>query len=363
VQVHFDLEWQLGDPPIDLDPNLVALLDAIAAHGSLRAAARVVGLSCRHAWGLLRDGSARLGVPLANLTCKRGAVSTGAGERLRSTWHTTAGRLRANLDAAAEDAERVLRESFAPRSSRTLTIAASHSLALTRLRDLVASGFDLTLDLHSYGSLESLQRLHDGVCDLAGFHLPIGALGRRLLNAYRGVLDPLRQVLIAVVDREQGFLVRPGTEFTGLADLARGGLRFVNRQPGSGSRLAFDAMLADAGLSPEAVTGYANEEHTHLAVAALVASGAADAGLAERAAAGHLGLTFVPAFVERYFLALSRARLGNDAVQRLCAALRSAAFGAAVADLAGNDPAAAGTLHAVGDLARAGIDARHVHPL
>ena len=92
-------------------------------------------------------------------------------------------------------------------------------------------------------------------------------------------------------------------------DLARKRLRFVNRQSGSGTRLLIDRLLADEGVDPAALVGYCDEEFTHPAVAATVASGAADAGFGLRAAAAEYGLAFVPQSVSATTLRCALPRL------------------------------------------------------
>ena len=93
-----------------------------------------------------------------------------------------------------------------------------------------------------------------------------------------------------------------------MRDLATGPLRFVNRQAGSGTRLLFDALIEEAGVRPEEIQGYDTEEFTHLAVGALIASGAADCGFGIQAAAHQFGLPFLPVTRERYFFALASPR-------------------------------------------------------
>src|SRR5262249_29120229 len=105
--------------------------------------------------------------------------------------------------------------------------------------------------------------------------------------------------------RGQGSSVAPGTRL-GLADvgdLARPGVRYVNRQRGAGTRVLLDHELAVLGITPADVDGYAREEPTHLAVAAAVAAGRGDAGLGILAAARAFGLGFVPVTREPYDLA------------------------------------------------------------
>jgi hypothetical protein len=116
--------------------------------------------------------------------------------------------------------------------------------------------------------------------DVAGFHvLP----GDRLLL---GMLRATRDVPLRFLRRSQGLILPRGNprRVRTLADVARKGLRFVNRQPGSGTRLLLDQLLERVGLRPADVDGYANEEFTHAAVAATVAAGKADARRARTAA-------------------------------------------------------------------------------
>src|SRR6185295_1330122 len=100
-------------------------------------------------------------------------------------------------------------------------------------------------------------------------------------------LGPSVHRLIRIATRVQGLIVRQGNpaDIRQPADLARPGLRFVNRQRDSGTRLLLDQLLQAAGIDPAGIRGYENEEYTHSAVAAHIASGLADAGLGIEAAA------------------------------------------------------------------------------
>ena len=111
-----------------------------------------------------------------------------------------------------------------------------------------------------------------------------------------------------------------------LRDVVERKLRFVNRQRGSGTRLLIDRMLAEAQIEPSELEGFGNEEFTHPAVAATVASGGADAGFGLRAAAAEYGLAFVPLVRERYFLAVRAKDASKPPLIRLIDALKSPAF-------------------------------------
>ncbi|MGH8585622.1 MAG: substrate-binding domain-containing protein, partial [Gammaproteobacteria bacterium] len=236
-----------------------------------------------------------------------------------------------------------------------LRIFASHGLAISALRDLMRARGGVVLDLQFRGSLESLRLLHAGRCDLAGFHIAGGSLGQRLAPRYQRWLRPEAQVLIHVVHRQQGLMTaqQPLRPIRSLRDLAAGPLRFVNRQAGSGTRLLFDALIEEAGVRPEEIQGYDTEEFTHLAVAALIASGAADSGFGIQAAAQQFGLPFLPVTRERYCFALARDTLASPAVAELIALLKSPLFRERAAGLAGYDARESGTLLPVESLIRA----------
>ena len=106
--------------------------------------------------------------------------------------------------------------------------------------------------------------------------------------------------------REQGLIVAPGNPLAiaGIEDVARADVRYVNRQRGAGTRVLLDHELRRRDIPADAVNGYAREEHTHLAIAAAIAAGRADAGLGIMAAARAFGLDFVPVTREPYDLVL-----------------------------------------------------------
>ncbi len=132
-----------------------------------------------------------------------------------------------------------------------------------------------------------------------------------------------------------------------LADVVRSGARFVNRQRDAGTRILLDVLLAREGIAAETIAGYDRVEYSHLAVAQLVASGSADAGLAIRAAARAFGLDFVHVAWEPYELALPAAALDEPRIARVLAALREPAFRAEVEALGGYDCAQAGAVRVV----------------
>lgn len=238
-----------------------------------------------------------------------------------------------------------------------LTVHASHSMAQDILRELAAHDAGLHLDFHNHGSLDSLRALRDGDCEMAGFHLVEGPLRPELALHFRPWLSDDGHRLIRVASRRQGIMMR--REFTrdfagtirGVADLAAEGVNVVNRQSGSGTRLLVDALVKDAGIDPGGIHGYEHEEFTHSAVAALLSSGAADAGFGVEAAAVQFELDFVPLATETYYFAVSeRTVQANPAVQAVVSVLASREFRRRVEALSGYDPRHSGRWEAVSDL-------------
>ena len=147
------------------------------------------------------------------------------------------------------------------------------------------------------GSLGGLVALRDGLCHLAGSHLLDPATGEYTLPYLDRILGRTAKIaVVRLVHRDQGLLVAPGNPLglTGIADLTRPDLRYVNRQRGAGTRVLLDHELGGLGVDPTTISGYSREEHTHLGVAAAVAAGRADTGLGIQAAARAFGLDFVP---------------------------------------------------------------------
>jgi len=222
--------------------------------------------------------------------------------------------------------------------AHTIVAIGSHDLIL----DLAASHLRaadplVTLASSNVGSLGGLVALRDGLCHLAGSHLLDPASGEYTLPYLDRILGGRPVAVIRLAHRDQGLIVQPGNPL-GLAeikDLARAGVRYVNRQRGAGTRVLLDHQLRLLGISPEAVDGYQREQHTHLAVAAAVAAGRADAGLGIMAAARAFGLAFVPVTREPYDLVVPVAALDGPLLAPLWALLDSDPFRAEVAALGG----------------------------
>lgn len=192
---------------------------------------------------------------------------------------------------------------------RTIMAIGSHDLTLDLLADEVRRKHpDLTLSSAHVGSLSGLLALQRGEAHVAGAHLLDDESGAYNVDYIKRLLTPhgVSVVLLGFVQREQGLIVPKGNPkgLAGLADLLREDVAFVNRQRGAGTRVLLDYELTRADLDARSIQGYERQEFTHLAVAAAVASGAADCGLGILGAARALDLDFVPLFNERYDLVI-----------------------------------------------------------
>lgn len=221
---------------------------------------------------------------------------------------------------------------------RTIVALGSHDLTLDLMAQYLAErGSRLTsANLGSQGGLVALRR---GEAHLAGCHLLDPATGEYNVAAIREYLPGLPVVLVGLVNRQQGLMLAHGNpkHLSGLGDLVRSDVVFVNRQRGAGTRVLLDYHLRRQGIGREAIRGYTHEEYTHLAVAAAIASGRGDCGLGIRAAANALGLDFVHLFDERYDLVIPREHFDSPTLQPLLELLQDQGFRQAVRALPGYD--------------------------
>ena len=340
IAAHWQLRRADGTP---LVPRLTALLVGIQRHGTLAAACREAGLTYRYAWGLLREGERAFARPLVESRRGRGAKLTALGERLAWADQRIAARLAPLLDSLASEVEVEIERALSV-GQPMLRLQASHGFAVEALRRFLEQR-EIPLDLKYRDSDEALNALLDDQCDLASLHLPLGELAAAAIAHYAQRIQP-DWTLVHLVTRRQGLIVAPGNpkRIQALADLARPGLRFVNRQSGSGTRLLFDLLLQQAGIEPGAIAGYESLEYTHAAVAAYVGSDMADVGFGLEVPARHFGLDFVPLITERYFFLCRNALLDEPAMQQFLALLRDPELRAQIAQLPGYDPTDLGRL-------------------
>jgi putative molybdopterin biosynthesis protein len=223
---------------------------------------------------------------------------------------------------------------------RTIVAIGSHDLTLDLLSsELSKAHTGLSLSSSNVGSLGGLIALQRGEAHLAGSHLMDEETGEYNVSYVQRYLPGRPVVLVNLVYRDQGLIVPPGNPkgLSGLDDLLRPDVQFVNRQRGAGTRVLLDFKLKGMGATPDQIQGYGREEYTHLAVAAAVSSGAADTGMGILAAARALNLDFVPLMQERYDLVIPREYYESELLAPLLALIRGPAFRKQVEALGGYD--------------------------
>lgn len=328
--------WSITGPEgATLAQRLVELLVGVHEHGSLLAACNAAGVSYRHAWQLLREGEAQMGTPLLVMSRGKGSVLTPLGDKLVWADRRIRARLSPVLDSLASELEAEIEKVSSP-SAALLRIHANHGFAVETVRSrLLDAG--IAHEFRYCGSVEAVAALHNQVCELAGFAVPIGAFEGAVVDHYRPWLGARPYRLIHVAVRSQGLMVAAGNpkKLYEPKDLARPGVRFINRQPGSGTRLLLDLLLQQANVPTSRISGFEQWEYTHAAIAAFVASGMADAGYGVETPARQFKLDFIPSQRERYFLLCDERTLDRDDVGRLLTLLRGDAYRNAVDALPG----------------------------
>jgi putative molybdopterin biosynthesis protein len=204
----------------------------------------------------------------------------------------------------AKSSALLLQELILPEGGKPAIIfSGSHDLALESIAEQLAD--HLALLTLPVGSLDGLVNLRQGLCQISGAHL-LDKSGEYNIPYVRHFFPDRDMELITLAYRTQGLIVAPGNPkgVRNVADLTQSGLRFINRNPGSGTRLWLDGELQRIGIQASQINGYDHIAHTHTDCAGSIANGQADAALGLQAAAHQYGLNFIPLFEERYDLVL-----------------------------------------------------------
>ncbi|PUU93741.1 molybdopterin biosynthesis protein [Halanaerobium sp.] len=201
-----------------------------------------------------------------------------------------------------------------------LLLIGSHDLSLDLIRNqLHQKNYNFDLKLQTVGSMAGLTALRRGESQLAGAHLLDPETGEYNISYLQRFFKGEKLVVLNLVHREQGLYLKPGNpkKINGLQDLTEAEINYINRQRGAGTRVLFDYLLAENKIEPEQISGYEKEEFTHIAAAAAVGRGSADAALGIRAAAEVMEVDFLPLAEERYDLIFREEILEQPQIQAL----------------------------------------------
>ncbi len=318
---------------------LMDLLQAVAQHGSISAAARELNLSYRHVWGELKRWEDVLGHELIIWEKGQSAKLTEFGNKLMWAERQTQARLAPQLEALRADLERTFAVAFDP-DAHVLTLYASHDDALPRLREHAATE-GLHLDIRFCGSVDAIRALNEGRCTLAGFHTQTQPNPHsQTAQAYQHLLQPGLHKIIGFATRTQGLITATGNpqQLHSLADVVHTQARFVQRSPGTGTRVLLDDLLAQAHFTPQDLNNSPDEEPSHTALAEAIASGRCDVGLGIESTARARNLGFVPLIHEQFHLVCLKSALDTPATQALRQLLQSPSWLHLLQSLAGYEP-------------------------
>ena len=231
--------------------------------------------------------------------------------------------------------------------NNTIVSIGSHDITLDILSDEIRNrGNDIRIASGNVGSLGGLLALKKGTAHMAGCHLLDIQTGEYNISYIHKYLEGVPVHVFNLVARDQGLIIQKGNpkEVKGIGDLKRDDITFVNRQPGSGTRILFDYKLKEMGIDPARISGYENEEYTHMNVAVSVLNGMADVGLGIMAAARALDLDFIPVIKEQYDLVVPSSFVDDPKIELIIGVARSREFRERVKELGGYNPAKSGDL-------------------
>lgn len=211
----------------------------------------------------------------------------------------------------------------------TLVIIGSHDPLLDEVANLMhLEDGSVYMSSAHVGSMGGIMAIRRGEAHAAGCHLLDTETGQYNISFINKYFPKGGVKLVRCVGRQQGLMLQKGNPLgiEKFAHIAKPGVRYVNRQKGSGTRILTDYLCKQEGVAPDTVYGYEREELTHTSVAAQIASGSADAGMGIYSAAKLYDLDFVPICVEEYALLVAEQAWETPMMQQLIATLKSQQF-------------------------------------
>lgn len=220
----------------------------------------------------------------------------------------------------------------------TLVAIGSHDPLLDEVADMLhrkdTAYYMASTHTGSMGGIMAVRRRETHV---AGIHLLDEESGTYNEPFVRRYFPDGGVRLVECVGRMQGLMVAKGNpkQITGIGSLTDSGIRYVNRQKGSGTRILMDYLCRKEGIDTASVYGYEREEFTHTSVAAQIASDSADAGMGIYSAAKMYDLSFIPICTEQYDLLIPDSAWDTPLVQEMIRILKSRVFAEKLEELGG----------------------------
>lgn len=223
-----------------------------------------------------------------------------------------------------------------------LLVAGCDPSASILAQALLKQGCELVIAYEN--SSRALKLLYEGLVHIAGTHIVDKATGKADLLPLTREFGRKSLAIVSYAIWQEGLVVARGNpkRITGISDLARKDVRFMNREAGAGCRLLLDELLAEQGIASKQVHGYENVAAGHLPAARGVHTGEADCCISTQAVARALALDFIPLTEKPYYLVMRRAQLNHPGVQQMLDILGRAAFRREVESCTGYDMRHAG---------------------
>jgi putative molybdopterin biosynthesis protein len=189
------------------------------------------------------------------------------------------------------------------------------------------------------GSTDGLKALNMGYTDIAWSHLYDPKSGEYNIPFLPGYLPNVKPVVVNLFYRDLGFVVASKNPFhiRGFEDLTQKGIRLINRQKGSGTRVLLDHHLKRLHIPPSKINGYEKEVYTHFEVGLSILSKEADVGIATVAVSKLLGLPFIPITQENFDMILDQSTFFEKGIQAFIETLNSQEFRSRVERLGSYD--------------------------
>ena len=354
IRIEIEPVWRFtkGNDPRPMQVML-DFLNEIRTTGKITEAANRANMSYRHAWNLIERWSAYFEAPLVVRQQGHGTTLTPFGDKLVWAGQRLRARLRPQLENLSQELETEIRQ-FLPHDPAVIRVHASHGFAVAKLRELLTHDDGIGVELRYVNNQTALASLARDECDLAGMHIPQGVLRQRGIAACKAWLRPDIHRVVGFVTREMGLMVKRGNPLgiTALDRLVDPAIRFVNRDPDSGTGLLFEQLLRQHRIDGASINGYARVEFTHAAVAAYVASDMADVSFGVEAAARQFDLDFIRLLTEDYVFVCQRRMLETAPMKQVLSVMRGEEFRVAVSELPGYAAKDSGLVKPVRDVFR-----------
>ncbi len=216
-----------------------------------------------------------------------------------------------------ESIEKWIRESV--ESEKDIFIAGSDDLILKQLiNKYIEKNFPQSLAYYAdVGSLKGILALSCGKAFIAATHLFDAETGEYNLPYLSKYLQNEEYAVINLSYRNQGLIVNKGNplEIKEIGDITKKKVRFINRNPGSGTRVLFDYYLNKLNINPKDIIGYKNEVNKHFDIGLKILHGEVDVGLGIESVSDILRLDFIRITQERFDLVISKQHLYTKPVR------------------------------------------------